>query len=134
MPDELVLPQTHDRDTEPYFDAARQGKLVVKVCNNCGNGLHPPTPDCPFCGSHNTEWKEASGRGTLYTWTTVTHSIHPSFPAPYVIVVVQLDDIDRVRLVGHMPGEHPELYDGMPMKVVFDRLDSDVVQPNWVPA
>lgn len=128
----VILPQVHDRDTAPFFEAAKDGRLVVKHCKDCDNGLHPPTDRCYFCGSWNTEWKEVSGHGKLYTWTVVEHTAHPGYPAPSTIVVVELEDIKRVRLVGHLPGRHALAKDA-PMHVVFERLSDDIVQPNWLP-
>ena len=130
MTAERMIPQTQDRETAPFFQAALEGKLVIKHCKDCDNGVHPPSAICPHCGSWNTEWKEVSGRGKLYTWTAVEHTVHPAYPAPYTIVVVQLDDIKRVRLVGDLPGR-PEMKEGMPMKVRFQKLADGVVLPNW---
>ena len=88
---------------------------------------------CPHCHSADTEWLEASGRGHLYTWTTVQHQIHPAYPTPYTIVVVELDDAPEVRLAGQLPGA-PALSAGMRMKVRFEPLEDGTVIPNWEPA
>ena len=55
--------------------------------------------------------------------------MHPAFPVPYTIVLIQLDDV-RARLVGHLPGA-PELVEGQPMEVWFETLDDGVVLPQW---
>jgi hypothetical protein len=127
---EPILPQTHDRDTEGFFAAAREGRLAVRHCANCDNGLHPPTSRCFYCGSWNTDWKQVSGRGRLYSWTVIEHMIHPAYPAPTTIVVVELEDVKHVRLVGHIAGR-PALEKDMPMRVCFETLDENIVQPNW---
>ena len=61
---------------------------------------------CPFCHSMNTEWREASGQGTIYTYSVTRQS----GPVPYVIAYVTLDegpsmmtnivdcDLDTVRI------------------------------------
>ncbi|HSV80231.1 MAG TPA: OB-fold domain-containing protein [Ramlibacter sp.] len=126
------LPVTDDPDTGEFFAAAASGRLAVRQCRECNNGIHPPTAHCPFCGSWKTEWRTASGKGTLYTWTTVHHQLHPGFPTPYTVVAVQLDDVPRVRLVGQIPGV-PELKAGMPMEVFFESCDEGVTLPNWKP-
>ena len=128
-----LLPVTDDLDTGAFFAAARDGVLVVRQCLECGNGIHPPTAHCPFCGSWKTEWRSASGKGWLYTWTTVHHQLNPAFPAPYTVVAVQLEDIPRVRMVGHLPGA-PQLNAGMPMEVFFEAAAEDVTLPQWRPA
>lgn len=129
----MMIPNTTDRETGPHFAAAVEHRLDIKACRNCDSGIHPPMPQCPKCGSANTEWRQAAGRGTLYTWTVVTHQVHPDFPAPYTLVVVELDDFADIRLVGRMDGAQ-DLALGEPMEVTFDALLEGVVLPNWKPA
>jgi hypothetical protein len=61
----------------------------------------------------------------------VEHQVHPAFPVPYTIVLVQLDDAPA-RLIGHLPGA-PELVEGQAMKVWFETLEDGVVLPQWKP-
>lgn len=127
-----VLPVTDDRETGPFFAAAAQGRLVYRACDDCQGAIHPPTAHCPHCGGWNTDWREAGGGGRLRSWTTVAHQIHPDFPAPYTVVVVELDETSDVRLVGRLDGE-PDLQDGMPMQVWFETLAEGVTVPQWRP-
>src|SRR5487761_1988169 len=53
---------------QPFWDAARAGKLVVQTCRACGDAHFPPSPVCPECLSTDQAWREASGRGTLESW------------------------------------------------------------------
>lgn len=129
----MMLPVVDDRETAPFFAAAAQGRLCIKACNACQRGIHPPVPHCPYCGSADTAWRDMRGTGTLHTWTTVTHQVHPDFPAPYTLVVVQLDDLPEVRLIGHI-AEQPELAAGQAMQVWFKHLADGIVVPDWRPA
>jgi uncharacterized OB-fold protein len=61
------------------------------------------------------------------------HQIHPDFPAPYTLVIVELDDAPEVRLVGRLEGE-PQLTPGMPMQVWFEKLGEGPTLPQWKPA
>ena len=67
----------------------------------------------------------------------MTHQVHPAYPVPYTVVLVDLDALPGTRFVGQLPGD-PELAAGMPMEVWFDELgDVDgraVVVPQWRPA
>ena len=128
----MMIPNTTDRETGAHFAAAAEHRLDIKACLNCDRGIHPPMPQCPYCGSIKTEWRQAAGRGTLHTWTVVTHQVHPDFPVPYTLVVVELDDFADIRLVGHMDGAQ-DLAMGEPMEVTFDALVEGVVLPNWKP-
>lgn len=73
---------------EPYFDAATQGKLMLKYCNDCKQHHHYPRALCPFCFSDKTEFKEVKGSGTVYSYS-VTRT---SGPVPYAIAYVTLDE------------------------------------------
>jgi uncharacterized protein len=60
------LPST-DSETQPFWDALKDGKFLLRHCNACGRDHYYPRPFCPTCWSDDVAWKEASGRGTLYT-------------------------------------------------------------------
>lgn len=130
---ERLYPAEWDRDTGPFFAAARQGRLVFQACNACGRGLHVPGPSCRFCGSTDTAWRDARGTGTLFSWTTVAHQAHPAWPVPYTVVVVTLDDAPEVRLTGCIPGA-PDLTAGQPMQVWFEQIGQGRILPNWQPS
>ena len=125
-----LLPNVVDRDTHGFFDAAAEGRLVYRACNECNHALHPPTAHCPYCGGWNTAWRDAKGTGHLHTWTTVTHQIHPGYPTPHTLVVVELDDAPEVRLMGRLDGE-PDLEAGMPMEVWFETQRDGSALPQW---
>jgi len=128
-----ILPVDFDRDTGPFFAAAREKRLVYRACNDCGAGVHMPGQYCHACGSRNTEWRDASGKGRLYSWTTVTHQVHPAYPAPYTIVIVALEEAPSVRLIGTLPGA-PDLTAGQPMTVWFEEWEDGQFLPQWAPS
>ena len=74
-------------ETKPFWDAAAEGRLVIKQCTACGQAHHYPRAICPHCGSDKTEWKETSGRGTIYSY-----SVFRRAPIPYAIAYVTLDE------------------------------------------
>lgn len=55
-----------DPETEPYWAALREGRLLVKRCAACGEHHAYPRAGCPFCFAAETEWREASGDGEIY--------------------------------------------------------------------
>ena len=128
-----LVPNTTDRDTRGFFDAAASDRLVYRACNGCGHALHPPTAHCPYCHGSDTAWREAKGTGRLHSWTTVWHAAYPAFKTPYTLVLVELDEAPEVRLVGRIDGE-PTLSPGMRMIVWFETLDGGAVLPQWRPA
>ena len=54
---------------ERYFEAAAEGKLLIKKCNDCGKNHHYPRALCPFCFSDKVEWVQAKGTGEIYTYS-----------------------------------------------------------------
>jgi uncharacterized OB-fold protein len=127
-----LIPVDDDRDTGGFFEAARRQQLVIRMCDQCGAVLHMPRAYCHACGSWEGHWQPVSGRGHLYSWTVVEHQVHPAYPVPYTIVLVELDDRPEVRLIGHLPGA-PELREGQGMRVWFETMDDGVVLPQWEP-
>lgn len=128
-----LLPVGDDLDTGGFFEAARRGELVIRRCNGCDAVLHMPRAYCHTCGSWEGRWAPVAGTATVYSWTVVEHQVHPAYPVPYTVVLVQLDDVPAARLVGYLPGR-PELTPGMPMRVWFETVADGVVLPQWAPA
>jgi len=124
-----LLPVEDDRDTAGFFAAARRGELALRFCVSCGTLLHLPRQACFACGGTESTWRPVATTGRLHAHTVVTHQVHPAFPAPYTVVLVDLDGCDA-RLVGSLPGAR-ELAVGTPMRVRFDRDPSGTVVPTW---
>ncbi len=74
-----------DAAMAPYFEAAAEGRLLLKRCGDCSKPHYYPRPICPFCMSDNTEWLEASGNGEIYAW-----SVQRRADPPYAIAYVTL--------------------------------------------
>ena len=109
-----------DLETKPYWDATREGKLLVKECRSCGNAFFYPRNHCPNCWSTDTAWRESSGRGTVYTFTVVYQNDLPPFRdrVPYVVAVVELEE--GVRMTSNVEGISPEdVRCGLPVVVGF---------------
>jgi uncharacterized OB-fold protein len=61
-----------DALTQPFWDAANEGRLVIQHCHACNRLQHPPAPTCQQCGSgDHLGWQEMSGRGTIYNYGVV---------------------------------------------------------------
>ena len=74
-------------ETKPFWDAAAEGRLLIKKCVTCGQVHFYPRAICPFCGSDKTEWVNASGRGTVYSY-----SVMRRVPIPYALAYVTLEE------------------------------------------
>ncbi|MFF5312826.1 Zn-ribbon domain-containing OB-fold protein [Streptomyces massasporeus] len=87
-----------DAFTRTYWDAAAEGRLLIRRCGDCGRAHHYPREFCPHCWSEDVTWETASGRATLYTWSVVHRNDLPPFPdrVPYVAAVVELAEGPRM--------------------------------------
>jgi hypothetical protein len=129
----LPAPVADDHDTGGHFQAAQRGALGVLFCAACDASVHLPRPYCSACGSMDVEWREVAPTGTIYSWTVVEHQLHPAFPVPYTVALVEVDEAPGVRFVTHLDGR-PDVEIGTPMVAVFDEERGDTVLPRWVPA
>lgn len=123
-----------DVETQPYWDAAAEGRLVVKRCTRCEHPYFYPRAHCPRCWSTDTEWIEASGVGTVYTFTVVRQNDLPPFRdrLPYVVAIVELEE--GVRMTTNVEGCAPEdVRCGMRVRVAF-REEEGVSLPVFHPA
>ncbi len=129
MPVPLVEPLT-----EPYWAAAREGRLVIQRCTDCGTHRHLPHVLCPACGSTACDWEVSGGRGAVFTYTVVTHPVHAAVVdvVPYAVVVVELDDCGNVLVPSNVVDCPPdEVHVGMAVEVVFDAVTDEVTIPRF---
>jgi uncharacterized OB-fold protein len=96
-----------DRDTAPFWEAQNQHELTFQRCTNCQTVRYPVGPLCPQCRTFEFEWITSSGRGTIYSYTVVRHQTHPAFPAPYTVVLVELEESPRVIAQLRAPEDAP---------------------------
>jgi hypothetical protein len=86
----------------PFWRAAARRELSIQRCGRCGAHQFFARPFCLACGAEDVGWVVASGRGTVYSMTTVHRQVSPDLPTPYVNALVQLDEGPRLltRIVG----------------------------------
>jgi hypothetical protein len=82
-----------DGDSAPFWDAAKEGRLVLQRCTKCDGLQHYPRSLCVSCHSDRLEFVEASGRGIVHSYTVVHRSPDPErFVAPYVVALIRLEE------------------------------------------
>ncbi len=124
-----------DPETEPFWDAARDGRLLIKRCADCGAAHFYPRPFCPACWSTAVDWEEASGQAALYTWSVVHENDLPPFGerVPYVAAVVDLAEGPRM-MTNVVDCDADALTVGMALRVAYRELDESTTVPVFVPA
>jgi uncharacterized protein len=114
-------------ETQAFWDAAAQGKLMLGKCDACGKLHYYPRAMCPFCLSDKTRLQQVSGDGTIYTYSVMRRA-----PIPYAIAYVTLAegptmmtnivdcDLDQIRI-------------GQPVSLVFKESDGGPPVPMFTP-
>lgn len=104
--------------TEPYWEAAKEGKLLLKYSKVDGKPHYYPRGICPYTFSTDLEWREAKGTGVIYTYS-IMHAGKP----PFVIAYVTLDEgVSMMTNIVDVPFEDVKV--GMKVKVVFKDMDN----------
>jgi uncharacterized protein len=123
----IPAPQTNP-ENKPYWDAASEGRLLVKRCRACGEAHHYPRALCPFCFSDDTEWRDASGRDTIYSYSVMRRA-----PVPYAIAYVTLEE-GPTMMTNLVDCDFDALEIGQAVKVVFTPTDGGPPMPMFTPA
>lgn len=101
----LLAPQAN-ADSRPYWDGAREGRLMLPHCGACGHRFFMPRYQCPKCWSNDLKWAQASGRGTVHSFSIVRRAALPAFAdrVPYVLALIDL--AEGPRMMSHILGEN----------------------------
>ena len=115
-------------ETREFWAAAENGQLLLNACEDCKRPHWYPRALCPLCGSTRLRWMPASGRGTLYAFSTARKAT----PA-YTLAYVTLDE--GPTLMTNIVDATPEsLKIGMPVTVQFQRAQEGRMMPFFRPA
>lgn len=85
-----------DPITEPFWDAARQHRLVAQYSPTDDAYQLYPRLYMAGTGSDDIEWRELSGKGTVYSVTQVCRAMLGSVKVPYFSALVDLDEGPRL--------------------------------------
>jgi uncharacterized OB-fold protein len=110
---------TTDAWTEPYWQAAKEERLVAPRCSSCGAHRFPPTPFCPECRSQDLDWVQLTGPASVFSYSVVRGL--PGEPELTIVpVVVEFADAPGVHVVSNVVDVDPgHVHIGMPLEVAF---------------
>ena len=98
-PESPALPQPiPNADSLPYWNGAREGKLLIRKCKACGAFHFMPRHLCPACWSDQLEWVQAKGTGSVHSYSVIARPPMAAFnaSAPYVVALIDLDEGPRM--------------------------------------
>lgn len=96
---DTALPKpVSNADSQPYWQGARENKLLIRKCNACGQVHFMPRHLCPTCWSDDLQWVQASGKGTVHSYTIIRRASDPRFASlvPYVVALIDLQEGPRM--------------------------------------
>ena len=123
---ELAAPEPNP-ETQAFWNAAKEGKLLIKHCRACGELHYYPRALCPFCFSDRTQLQQASGDATIYTYSVMRRA-----PIPYAIAYVTLKEGPRV-MTNIVDCDLDRIRIGQAVRLVFKPSDGGPPVPMFTP-
>ena len=122
---------------EPFWEGAKDGKLVMQKCRDCGSWIFCPRPICVECNSDRLEWVQVSGRGKVFSFTIIREVVGQALRGfapdiPYVTAWIDLDEGPRFcsNIIG-CPIEEVKI--GMNVQAVFEDTGEGITLPKFRP-
>ena len=117
----IGIPPAVSEETEAFWEGAREGRLIVERCSDCGADSFPPRGMCRTCRGRAMAPVEVTARGQIYSYTVNYQRWLPDLEVPYPIVLVEFPDHPGVRVVGRLRGCEPdEIRIGAEVEIGFE--------------
>lgn len=129
-----VLQPIPDERSAPFFDGAREGRLMLQRCTSCGVWHYPVRTRCPACQQASLEWAAASGRGVVFSHGR-PHRVPAGLEARMPLTLVVVDLQEGVRMSSNLIDADPaRVRTGMRVEVAFEKLSGESVLPVFRPS
>ena len=119
-----------NEESRPFWEGCKARRLMVQHCGDCGAWVHYPRALCPACHGDALAWEEASGRGTIYSYTVCHRAAGPAFvgDTPYVVALIDLEE--GARMLSNIITADPALVRiGQPVRGVFEDVSAEIALP-----
>ena len=120
--------------TRPFWEAAREHRLVIQRCRDCRYFNHPPRPVCNACQSAALIFEPVSGRGTIYSFSVMYQPNVAGFgdELPYLNILVELEEQPQLFLVSNLPeAQREQVRIGGQVEVCFEDIDAELTLPKF---
>lgn len=114
-------------ETQTFWDAANEERLVIQRCLDTGKAFFYPRAYSPFSGRDHWEWFEACGKGTIYSF-----SVLPRTTPAYCIAYVELEE-GPIMLTNLMADDFNQVDIGQSVRVAFIASENGQKVPVFVP-
>ena len=120
--------------TQAFWDATRNGKLLVQICEDCNARIFFPRKQCPDCWSVNLDWMEASGKAEIYAFSVTYEGVEAVFRDDLPIVLAWVDLPEGIRMQTNIIDCDPESIEiGQQVEVVFKKVTDEITLPYFRP-
>lgn len=111
----------------PFYEAGARDELSLQQCQSCGHWVYYPRHACPHCDESRLEWRIASGRGVVQSYSHVFRPQHPFFDdkVPVILAAVRLDE-GPVVIADIVGDDRVSVSVGAPVSATFELVASNV--------
>ena len=127
MPERIIPAPPRNPETEAFFAAAAEGRFILRRCADCGKFHWYPRSRCPFC-TGQTEWCDAAGTGTIYSFSVMRRG-----KVPFALAYVELAEGPRM-MTNIVDCDFDRLAIGQAVSLVFKQADDGTPVPCFTPA
>jgi uncharacterized OB-fold protein len=118
--------------SQPFWDGAREGRLMLQMCLDTGRFQHPPHPLSLYTGSQNLEWRQVSGLGSIYA-VTVVRVPGPGLAGRLPLIVATVELVEGVRLIANIIESAAEsVRIGTAVELAWDHLGDGTPYPAFL--
>jgi uncharacterized OB-fold protein len=111
----------------PFWQAADEGRYLIKKCDSCGQVHYYPRDICPFCLSADTVWQDSPGTGVVYSFSTMGKD-----DAAYTLAYVTLDE--GITVMTNLVDCDPQKVNiGQKVRVIFQPTEGGHAVPMFTP-
>jgi uncharacterized OB-fold protein len=129
------LPRVDYSEAAPFWEGTRQGEIRFPKCQDCGRFHWYPCVLCPFCHSSNIKWEALHSQPRLFTWTQIQWNLPiVTIRGHLIVILVEFEEAPELYLVSNLVECKPEdIHIGMPLEVVFQKVDDKLTMPLFKP-
>jgi uncharacterized OB-fold protein len=117
-------------ETEAFWQACNEGRLLIQRCKACGHQQFYPRLLCTACAGQDVDWHEASGAGTVKSFTIIRRPVTEAYAddVPYVVALVELAE-GPTMMSNIVDCDVESVYIGMSVTVRFERRTEEIAVP-----
>lgn len=127
MNEPVLKPEISDIG-QPFWDGLTERKLMLQFDQSTGRAQFYPRP-LSLYSEAGTQWREASGRGTIFALTL--SRVSPPALVPYPLALVQLDE--GPRMLARVDAPYASLKPGQAVQIAWDRMGGPGAFPVFEP-